>query len=113
MKHLSWILCLSLFLNNKICTAGNTPAQITLFPQQQEQVIDGFGIAQARWADKLYEHHKRTEVMDLLFGKDGLCLSMLRGDSAWTPPAHMKSNGKDYTVTLLPESVTTFTGSIN
>ncbi|WP_455593219.1 glycoside hydrolase [Bacteroides sp.] len=140
MKHLIWILCLNLFLYTTLSYAGNLPTQIILYPQQKEQVIDGFGIAQAGWADKLYEHHKRTEVMDLLFGKDGLCLSILRGEifpqsptdtidkslktkaqlwvshyaqdicnvdkliySAWTPPAHMKSNGKDSHGFLKPE----------
>lgn len=140
MKYLFWILCLNLLAGSVRCNAGNPPAQITLCPQQKEQIIDGFGIAQAGWSDKLYEHHQRTDVMNLLFGKDGLGLSVLRGEifpqspidtideslkrkaqlwishyaqdtckvdkliySAWTPPAHMKSNGKVSHGFLKPE----------
>ncbi|MEG0455816.1 MAG: glycoside hydrolase, partial [Bacteroides sp.] len=43
----------------------------------EEQKIDGFGVAQAGWADYLYAHRKRNEVMDILFGQDGLKLSIL------------------------------------
>lgn len=71
MKYLFWILCLNLLAGPIHCNAGNLPVQITLYPEQKEQIIDGFGIAQAGWSDKLYEHHKRTDVMNLLFGKDG------------------------------------------
>ena len=46
----------------------------------EEQTIDGFGVAQAGWADYLYAHRKRNEVMDVLFGQDGLRLSILRGE---------------------------------
>ncbi|MEG0039162.1 MAG: glycoside hydrolase [Bacteroides sp.] len=46
----------------------------------EEQKIDGFGVAQAGWADYLYAHRKRNEVMDILFGQDGLKLSILRGE---------------------------------
>lgn len=81
MKLIFWTLfSLNILWSIPYCTATNSPVHITLFPQQKEQVIDGFGIAQAGWADKLYEHHKRTQIMNSLFGKDGLCLSILRGE---------------------------------
>lgn len=59
---------------------SDPPSSIILNFQQKGQVIDGFGIAQAGWADELYLHNKRTEVMDLLFGNKGLRLSILRGE---------------------------------
>lgn len=74
------LLSLNIIWSFTYCKAADSPAQITLFPQQKEQVIDGFGVAQAGWADKVYEHHKRTQIMNSLFGKDGLCLSILRGE---------------------------------
>lgn len=46
----------------------------------EEQTIDGFGVAQAGWSDYLYAHRQRNEVMDVLFGQDGLRLSILRGE---------------------------------
>ena len=39
-----------------------------------------FGVAQAGWSDYLYAHRKRQEIMDVMFGQDGLRLSILRGE---------------------------------
>ena len=55
-------------------------ADVVLEWNHEEQAIDGFGVAQAGWADYLYAHRKRDEVMDILFGKDGLHLNILRGE---------------------------------
>lgn len=55
-------------------------ADVVLQWNNEEQTIDGFGVAQAGWADYLYAHRKRNEVMDVLFGQDGLRLSILRGE---------------------------------
>lgn len=46
----------------------------------EKQTIEGFGIAQAGWADPLFSHFKREEVMEQLFGDTGLKLSILRGE---------------------------------
>ena len=71
-------MCLSLFF--LVQTYGGTPLKIVLQTQKKGQVIDGFGIAQAGWADELYLHHKRAKVMDELFGNKGLKLSIMRGE---------------------------------
>lgn len=55
-------------------------ADVVLQWNMEEQTIDGFGVAQAGWSDYLYAHRKRNEVMDVLFGQDGLRLSILRGE---------------------------------
>ncbi|MEG2332922.1 MAG: glycoside hydrolase, partial [Bacteroides sp.] len=55
-------------------------SEVTLQWTTEKQKIDGFGVAQAGWADYLYAHRKRNEVMDILFGQDGLKLSILRGE---------------------------------
>lgn len=55
-------------------------AQINIHWTDEKQEIDGFGIAQAGWANRLYAHHKREEVMDMLFGEKGLQLNILRGE---------------------------------
>ena len=77
MKHI-FLLCLTLLFTLQI--QGNPPSKILLHIQKKGQIIDGFGIAQAGWADELYLHHKRTEVMDKLFGDEGLRLSIMRGE---------------------------------
>ena len=59
---------------------SDTIADIVLEWNQEKQKIDGFGVAQAGWADYLYAHRKRDEVMDVLFSNDGLRLSILRGE---------------------------------
>lgn len=56
------------------------PLQLQLNWNNNKQTIDGFGIAQAGWADRLYAHYKREEVMDMLFGAKGLHLNILRGE---------------------------------
>ena len=56
-------------------------ADVVLQWNNEEQTIDGFGVAQAGWSDYLYAHRKRQEIMDVMFGQDGLRLSIL---SLWT-----------------------------
>lgn len=46
----------------------------------EKQTVEGFGIAQAGWADPLFSHFKREEVMEQLFGPTGLKLNILRGE---------------------------------
>ena len=55
-------------------------ADVVLRWNNEEQTIDGFGVAQAGWSDYLYAHRKRNEVMDIFFGTEGLRLSILRGE---------------------------------
>lgn len=69
------------------CTGpkGNSPAQqaeasIVLLWDSVKQQIDGFGVAQAGWADQLYAHKNREKVMDEMFGDNGLRLNILRGE---------------------------------
>ncbi len=47
---------------------------------EEGQELDGFGIAEADCAADIFGHPKRDEVMDLLFGKNGLNVSILRGE---------------------------------
>lgn len=46
---------------------------------EEHQVIDGFGVAQAGWSADLFKYSKRDEVAALLFGDKGLGINMLRG----------------------------------
>jgi hypothetical protein len=39
-------------------------ADVVLQWNNEEQTIDGFGVAQAGWSDYLYAHRKRQEIMD-------------------------------------------------
>lgn len=79
MKYsvLSFLLLALSFLPTK---SKGQIAHVKLCLQQEQQTIDGFGIAQAAWAAELYQHDKRTEVMGRLFGNEGLRLSILRGE---------------------------------
>ena len=45
----------------------------------EQQTIDGFGVAQAGWSAELFTFPKRDEVAALLFGPNGLSINMLRG----------------------------------
>lgn len=66
--------------NSVLMTRSGASNAVVLHWAMEEQKIDGFGIAQAGWADYLYAHRKRNEITDLFFGQDGLRLSILRGE---------------------------------
>lgn len=60
---------------------GDSFSRIILHTNQPtEQVIDGFGAAQAGWADALFLFQNREQVIDALFSPDGLRLNILRGE---------------------------------
>lgn len=61
-------------------TRSVSNSDVVLQWNNEEQTIDGFGIAQAGWSTYLYAHRKRNEIMDILFGQDGLRLNILRGE---------------------------------
>lgn len=65
---------------NPAITRSASNADVVLQWDNEEQNIDGFGIAQAGWSTYLYAHRKRNELMDIFFGQDGLRLSILRGE---------------------------------
>lgn len=65
---------------NSLATKSVANADVVLHWNTEEQSIDGFGVAQAGWADYLYAHRKRDTVLDLMFGKEGLHLNILRGE---------------------------------
>lgn len=46
-------------------------ADVVLQWNNEEQTIDGFGVAQAGWSDYLYAHRKRQEIMDVMFDRTG------------------------------------------
>lgn len=66
-------------------------ADVVLHWDKEEQTMDGFGVAQSGWAHYLYAHRKREEVLNLLFGKEGLHLNILRGEVF---PYYWKSEGE-------------------
>ena len=66
--------------DNTLMTKAVSDADVVLHWNQEEQQIDGFGVAQAGWAHYLYAHRQREKVLDLMFGTDGLHLNILRGE---------------------------------
>ena len=96
MKHFSHLYLLSVMAvgffscaNEEVITVSHqgivnsrsmSNPDVVLKWNHEEQTIDGFGVAEAGWSDYLYAHRKRNEVMDVLFGQNGLRLSILRGE---------------------------------
>lgn len=63
-----------------LATKSVATTDVILHWNKEEQKIDGFGVAQAGWAHYLYAHRNREDVLDLMFGTDGLHLNILRGE---------------------------------
>ena len=60
---------------------GDSLSRIILHTNRPaEQVINGFGAAQAGWSDALFLFPNREKVIDALYGPDGLKLNILRGE---------------------------------
>lgn len=87
MKLHSTLTLSALFIG--MTCSGSSPAKVSDEPSGPgivikwndcKQKIDGFGIAQAGWAKELFAFKAREQVMDELFGKDGLRLNILRGE---------------------------------
>ena len=69
------------FSNPATKISDNSPSSgIVIRWNDCEQTIDGFGIAQAGWAKELFAFKNRKQVMDKMFGNDGLRLNILRGE---------------------------------
>lgn len=60
-------------------TANVFASGVTVQWNQEQQNIDGFGICQGH-ADDLYYHYKRSEIMNWLYGDQGLRLNILRAE---------------------------------
>lgn len=97
-KYLYLALGCSLFtLFASGCAGGGSEqpeVSVQLLWNDAKQPIDGFGIAQAGWADELYSHKDREKVMDEMFGTDGLRLNILRGEIF--PHYWENKNDKDF-----------------
>lgn len=79
MKHVLGLLSF-IFASCLPAWGGGLPSQITVHAEPAAQVIDGFGVAQAGWADQLFLFENREQVIDALFGENGLKLNLLRGE---------------------------------
>lgn len=66
--------------NGPLQTKAAGSNEAVLHWTKEEQKIDGFGVAQAGWSTYLYAHRKREDLLNLLFGADGLHLGILRGE---------------------------------
>lgn len=77
--------------------------QAELKASVEYQEIDGFGVSQSAdvYADQIYEHNKRDELMDLLFSdENGIGLSILRsevGSGLNMPTIHPDIDTWDFT----------------
>lgn len=65
--------------DSRVSTRAVAANGIQIEWNQENQMIEGFGVAQAGWAAELFKHSKREEVAALLFGANGLNINMLRG----------------------------------
>jgi O-glycosyl hydrolase len=83
LKNLSLpalLLCCFSACDNPELPEDVVSANVVLQWQNEMQLMDGFGVAEAGWADYLYAHRERDAVMDMMFGQDGLRLNILRGE---------------------------------
>ena len=46
----------------------------------EHQIIDGFGCAFAEWSHRIWNHMQREDVVNDLFGENGLKLNIFRGE---------------------------------
>ncbi|MDL2214634.1 glycoside hydrolase [Dysgonomonas sp. OttesenSCG-928-M03] len=66
-------------VNANLRVATTVASGVTVQWGQEQQNIDGFGICQGH-ADDLYSHYKRSEIMNWLYGNQGLRLNIFRGE---------------------------------
>ena len=64
----------------KADTGQDDNRKVVIRWDSEKQSIDGFGVGQADWADDVFVFKNRDQVMDKLFGTDGLRLNILRGE---------------------------------
>lgn len=62
------------------CQEPEVKSSITVDIRAVHQVMDGFGVAEADWADDVFVFPRREEVLDALFGDEGLKANILRGE---------------------------------
>ena len=62
------------------CQSPEVSSSITVDLNAVHQTMDGFGVAEADWADDVFIFPKREAVLDALFSKEGLGVNILRGE---------------------------------
>ena len=62
------------------CQQTQVNSSITVDLQAVNQTMDGFGVAEADWADDVFVFPRREEVLDALFSESGLNVNILRGE---------------------------------
>lgn len=78
VSYLLWVILLTCITPASISQAQD--ANITLSPQKTKQTIEGFGASGAWWAQVVggWPDAKRSEVLNLLYGADGIGLTIYR-----------------------------------
>lgn len=83
MKNYIKILILASFLScvHEVCAQSSCDdVTIAIHVNEAFQTIDGFGVGEADWADDVFVFSKRDEIIDALFGENGLKANILRGE---------------------------------
>lgn len=80
IKSLGLFTGLALLGMMQSCQTPLPKETITLDFNAVNQTMDGFGVAEADWADDVFVFPKREAVLDALFSKDGLNVNILRGE---------------------------------
>ena len=62
------------------CQQPEVKSSITVDLNAVHQTMDGFGVAEADWADDVFVFPRREEVLDALFSESGLNVNILRGE---------------------------------
>lgn len=77
------VLLLALLFTGSFIIANEkteNKTSVVSFWNKENQMIEGFGVAQAGWADHLFLFKNRNKVLDAMFGEEGLRLNILRGE---------------------------------
>ena len=83
MKNYIKVLLFAFFLScvyEACAQSSGNDVTITIHVNDTCQTIDGFGVGEADWADDVFVFSKRDEIIDALFGENGLKANILRGE---------------------------------
>ena len=80
MKNLLKYTLIPLFAGLSHLVYAQQYPSIIINTNETKQVIEGFGVAEADWADDVFIFPQREEVLNALFGENGLKLNILRGE---------------------------------
>ena len=112
MKNYIKVLLFAFFLScvyEACAQSSGNDVTITIHVNDTCQTIDGFGVGEADWADDVFVFSKRDEIIDALFGENGLKANILRGEVF----PHYSLDSAHYDFALLSDTSSVVLGFLN